>query len=60
MEAEAIAIVLEKNCQAANLALKKAAPPVDGVSARLERAVYLRKYAKLRGGDDEGETCENR
>ena len=58
-EAEAIAIVLEKNCQAANLALKKAVPPVDGVSARLERAVYLRKYAKLRGDDEADETREN-
>ena len=50
-EAEAIAIVLEKNCQAANLALKKAIPPVNGISARLERAVYLRKYAKLQDAE---------
>ena len=50
-EAEAVAIVLEKNCQAANLALKKAIPPVNGVSARLERTIYLQKYAKLRDAD---------
>lgn len=60
-EAEAVAIVLEKNCQAANLALKKAIPPVDKISARLERTVYLRKYSKMKnapaapeGGE---ETC---
>ena len=47
-EAEAVAIVFEKNCQAANLALKKAIPPVQKVSARLERIVYLRKYSKLK------------
>ncbi|MBQ9014572.1 MAG: class II aldolase/adducin family protein [Firmicutes bacterium] len=47
-EAEAVAIVFEKNCQAANLALKKAIPPIEKFSARLERAVYLRKYSKQR------------
>ena len=47
-EAEAVAIVLEKNCQAANLALKKGLPPVDPVSTHLERTVYLQKYAKLK------------
>ena len=51
-EAKAVAIVLEKNCQAANLALKKAIPPVDSISARLERAVYLKKYAKLKDKGD--------
>lgn len=46
-DAEAVAAVLEKNCQAANLALKKAIPPVDAVSARLERTVYMRKYRRM-------------
>ena len=43
-----MAIVFEKNCQAANLALKKAIPPVQKVSAQVERIVYLRKYSKLK------------
>ena len=51
-EAEAIAIVLEKNCQAANLALKKAIPPVDKISAALERTVYLKKYSKMKNAPD--------
>lgn len=50
-EAEAIAIVLEKNCQAANLAVKKAIPPVNGLSAKLERIVYQKKYSKLKDAD---------
>lgn len=46
-EVQAVALVMEKNCQAANLGLKKAKRPVDSVSARLERTVYLKKYSKL-------------
>ena len=45
-EAHAAAIVLEKNCQAAFLALKKGAKPVDRASAELEHAFYVKKYAK--------------
>ena len=45
-EAHAAATVLEKNCQAAFLALKKGAKPVDRASAELEHAFYIRKYAK--------------
>ena len=51
-EAEAAALVLEKNCVAANLALKKAAPPVGKVSAAVERAFYVRKYSKLKNDEE--------
>lgn len=56
-EAEAVAIVFEKNCQAANLALKKAIPPVDKISSRLERTVYLRKYSRLKDGPGGKGSC---
>ena len=52
-EAEAVVLVLEKNCQAANLGLKKAAPSVPSVSARLERSFYLKKYSKLKKAEEE-------
>lgn len=47
-EAEAAAMVLEKNCQAAMIGLKKAAPPVGQLSAAIEHRFYIRKYAKRR------------
>lgn len=50
-EADAVAHVLEKNCMAANIALKKAADPVPKISARLERRFYLRKYRTLKEED---------
>ena len=50
-EAEAAAIVLEKNCQAAMLALKKGLKPVDKASADLEHSFYVDKYSKRK---DEG------
>ena len=46
-EARATALVLEKNCMAANLALKKALDPVPKLGARIERRFYIRKYASL-------------
>ena len=53
-EAEAVALVLEKNCFAANLALKKALKPVARVSAEIERNVYIKKYSRLKdaGGEE--------
>lgn len=45
-EAEEIAAALEKNCLAANLALKKGFSPVKRFSARIERAAYKRKKAR--------------
>ena len=54
-EAEAVALVLEKNCRVANLALKKAQPSVPALSARTERSFYLKKYAKLRHGKEDKE-----
>ena len=50
-EAEAAAIVLEKNCQAAMLALKKGLKPVDKNSADVEHSFYVEKYSKRK---DEG------
>ncbi len=55
-EAAAAAIVLEKNCQAAMLALKKGVNPVDKASADLEHLFYVNKYSKRKGGDDAEET----
>ena len=52
-EAEAVALVLEKNCFAANLALKKALKPVDPVSAAIERNIYIKKYSKLKDAGEE-------
>ncbi|MCR5034938.1 MAG: class II aldolase/adducin family protein [Clostridia bacterium] len=54
-EAEAAAIVLEKNCQAAMLALKKGLKPVDKSSADLEHSFYVDKYSKRK---DEGHAEE--
>ena len=54
-EAEAVAIVLEKNCRAANLGLKKAAPSVPAISARTERNFYVKKYAKLKNSKEDEE-----
>lgn len=54
-EAEAVAIVLEKNCRAANLGLKKAAPSVPAISARTERSFYLKKYSKLKNSKGQEE-----
>ena len=54
-EAEAAAIVLEKNCQAAMLALKKGLKPVDKSSADLEHSFYVEKYSKRK---DEGHAEE--
>ena len=50
-EASAAAIVLEKNCQAALLALKKGLKPVDKNSADVEHTFYVDKYSKRK---DEG------
>lgn len=59
-EAEAIAIALEKNCQAANLGLKKALAPVNRASALVERGVYINKYSKLKnaGGEEDAEAAD--
>ena len=59
-EVEAVAIVLEKNCQAANLGLKKALKPVGRVSAAIERRIYVNKYSKLKnaGGEADAETLD--
>ena len=54
-EAEAAAIVLEKNCQAAMIALKKGIDPVDKASADLEHMFYVNKYSKRK---DEGHAEE--
>lgn len=53
-EAEAVAIVLEKNCFAANLALKKGLKPVSRLGAEIERNVYIKKYSRLKdaGGEE--------
>ena len=53
--AEAVAIVLEKNCRAANLGLKKAAPSVPAISARTERSFYVKKYSKLKNSKGQEE-----
>ena len=45
-EARAAAVVLEKNCQAALLGLKKARKPVNKIGAFIERQFYLRSYSK--------------
>jgi Ribulose-5-phosphate 4-epimerase and related epimerases and aldolases len=55
-EAEAAAIVLEKNCQAAMLALKKGIKPVDKASADLEHMFYVKKYSKRKGEGHAEET----
>ncbi|MBO5995471.1 MAG: class II aldolase/adducin family protein [Firmicutes bacterium] len=54
-EVEAVALVLEKNCQAANLGLKKALKPVGSLSGAIERRIYVNKYSKLKnaGGDED-------
>ena len=54
-EASAAAIVLEKNCQAAMIALKKGLKPVDKASADLEHMFYVNKYSKRK---DEGHAEE--
>ena len=54
-EASAAAIVLEKNCQAAMLALKKGLKPVDKNSADVEHTFYVDKYSKRK---DEGHAEE--
>ena len=55
-EASATAIVLEKNCQAAMLALKKGMKPVDKNSADLEHTFYVEKYSKRKDEGHAGET----
>ncbi|MGX8774537.1 MAG: class II aldolase/adducin family protein [Bacillota bacterium] len=55
-EASAAAIILEKNCQAAMLALKKGLKPVDKNSADLEHSFYVEKYSKRKDGGDAEET----
>ena len=52
-EAEAVALVLEKNCQAANLGLKKALKPVGHISSAIERRIYVNKYSKLKNAGGE-------
>ncbi len=48
-EAEAVCMVLEKGAQAAFLArFAGRIPPVGGVSAAIERKVYVMKYSKLK------------
>ena len=47
-DAECVALVLEKNCMAANIALKKAVDPVPRLSSRIERRFYLKKYRDLK------------
>lgn len=55
-EAQAAAIVLEKNCQAAFIALKKGVKPLDRATAELEHTFYLNKYAKRKGEGHAEET----
>ena len=50
-DAEAVALVLEKNCMAANYALKKALKPVPSAAAAVERRFYLKKYSTLKEED---------
>ena len=47
-EAEAVAMVLEKGCQAAYLGMKKKVPGVGIAEALLERTIYVKKYSKLK------------
>ncbi|MCR5181842.1 MAG: class II aldolase/adducin family protein [Clostridia bacterium] len=45
-EAEALAILLEKQCQAADLGLKKGIRPLSSGQAALEHYIYVNKYSK--------------
>ena len=48
-EAEAVCMVLEKGAQAAALASDVGkVPPVGGISAAIERKIYVTKYSKLK------------
>lgn len=48
-EAEAVCMVLEKGAQAAALASDVGkVPPVGGISAAIERKIYVAKYSKLK------------
>ena len=48
-EAEAVCMVLEKGAQAAVLANEVGGvPPIQGLSAKIERTVYVAKYSKLK------------
>ena len=47
-EAEAVAVVLEKDCQAAYLAVNAGAKPLPGRMARKDRSVYLNAYSLLK------------
>lgn len=47
-EAEAVAMVLEKGCQAAYLGLKNKVAGVGKLEALLERTIYIKKYSKLK------------
>ncbi len=47
-EAEAVAMVLEKGCQAAYLGEKKKVSGVGAAEALLERTIYVKKYSKLK------------
>jgi hypothetical protein len=49
-EAEAIAFVLEKGCQAAVLGMQKQVPPIAAAAAAEDREVYIHSYAGLKDG----------
>ena len=51
-ETEAIAILLEKQCQAADLGLKKGIRPLSPGQAALEHYIYINKYSKQKDAKD--------
>ena len=51
-ETEAIAILLEKQCQAADLGLKKGIRPLSPGQAALEHYIYINKYSKQKDMKD--------
>ncbi len=51
-EAEAIAILLEKQCQAADLGLKKGIRALASGQAALEHHIYVTKYSKQKDQND--------
>lgn len=55
-EAEAIAILLEKQCQAADLGLKKGIRALSPAQASLEHYIYVNKYSKQKDKGNVKET----
>jgi L-fuculose-phosphate aldolase len=52
-DAEAVAMIVEKNCKAALLALEDpAVRPIGWLDTRLMRFVYQKKYSKIAQGDE--------